>query len=45
MDEHYLMTVIKALCHKIDTLEWQLKCAEEEKMRLMQRINEMEDKS
>ena len=45
MDEHYFMNVFKALGQKIDTLEWQLKCAEEEKMRLMQQINEMEDKS
>lgn len=44
MDEHYFMTVIKALGHKIDTLEWQLKCSEEEKARLMQQINEMEVK-
>lgn len=42
MDEHYFMTVIKALGHKIDTLEWQLKCAEEEKMRLLNQINETE---
>lgn len=42
MDEHYFITVIKALGQKIDTLEWQLKCSEEEKMRLMQQNNEME---
>jgi len=45
MDEHYFMTVIKALGQRIDSLEWQLKCSEEEKMRLMQQLNEMEVKS
>ena len=42
MDEHYILNVLKALGQKIDTLEWQLKCSEEERMRLMQQINEME---
>lgn len=45
MDEHYFMTVIKSLGQKIDHLEWQIKCAEEEKMRLLQQINEMEANS
>lgn len=44
MDEHYIMTVIKALGQRIANLEWQLECSEEEKARLIKQLKEMEAK-